>query len=44
MSQKTEKWYAGWWLIPLLIILGYAAWHAYPILLSRDVMKKMVKK
>lgn len=42
MSQK-DKWYAGWWLIPLLIFLGFIAWKAYPIIKSGEFLKKMGK-
>lgn len=42
MSTK-EKWYAGWWLIPLLIALGFIAWKTYPLILSSEFLKKVKK-
>lgn len=42
MSQK-EKWYAGWWLIPLIILLCIIAWKAYPIIISGEILKKVKK-
>jgi len=39
----TEKWYDGWWTIPLILILLFAAWKAYPIIKSAEFLKKMGK-
>lgn len=42
MSQK-DKWYAGWWLIPILLLLGVIAWKVYPLILSGEILKKVKK-
>ena len=39
----SEKWYDGWWTIPLIILLVYVGWKVYPLILSGELLKKVKK-
>jgi len=41
MTTK-EKWYAGWWLIPLIILLGVVAWKVYPYVKASETVQKLI--
>ena len=44
MSEKKDKWYKGWWLILLVIFIGFIAWKAYPYVKTSQFVVKMLKK
>jgi len=33
---ENEPWWAGWWLIPLILILIFVAWKLKPIILAGE--------
>lgn len=42
MPEKESSWLKGWWLIPLIIFLGFIAWKAYPYLKASETVKKLI--
>jgi len=42
--SKQEKWFKGWWLIPLIIFIGFIAWKAYPYVRTSQFVAKMLNK
>lgn len=45
MSQK-EPWFKtkGWWLILLIVFIGFIAWKAYPYIKMSETIKKLMKR
>jgi len=43
MSEKKSFW-KGWWTIPLILLLIFIAWKAYPIIKASEFLKNMGRK
>ena len=43
-EEKNEKWYKGWYLIVIAVVLGFVAWKLYPYVKATGFIKKMLKK
>jgi len=39
---KKEPWYKGWWLIPVIIFIGFIAWKAYPLVKTSETVRKLI--